>query len=199
MPDGRTARAGRGSPLTEVLVTWYDDNHLAGVTDLVQAVAGTGGAVGWLTVPEPDEVRTWLVDLIGGGSQLAVATQDGAVLACGALTRERPVVLAGMAAVRKVMTHPTRRGRGAGRAVVQHLIEEARRQGLELLTLECRGNNHAAQRLYASLGFEVTGRRPDAIAVAAERFDQVLMHRDLRRGTAGLDRHGSRGEGPGAT
>ncbi|MGZ6825857.1 MAG: N-acetyltransferase family protein [Mycobacteriales bacterium] len=188
-------------------LTWYDGTPAQqdALVPLVQAVAATGGAVGWLAVPGPEEVRAWARDLHASGAHLVLAEEDGRVLACGAWHRLRPPVLQTMAEVRKVMTHPDARGRGAGRAVVQALVAAARAAGVELLTLECRGNNHGAQRLYASLGFEVTGRRPDVIAVGDERFDQVLMHCDLRRDPAGaaarpgLVRHGSRREGPGAT
>lgn len=186
-------------------VTWYDEGHLPGLVDLVQAVAGTGGAVGWLTVPSPAEVQVWLRDLLASGARLAVALDSGdggngdKVVGCAGLRRQQAVVLAGMAAVTKVMTHPRARGRGVGAALLAELVGAARAEGIELLTLECRGNNHGAQRLYASVGFVVTGRRPDAIAVGRERFDQVLMHLDLRTGPAGLVRHGSRHEGPGAT
>lgn len=187
-------------------LTWYDgsDAQQDALVPLVQAVAATGGAVGWLTVPSPDEVRAWARDLHAAGAHLALLEEDGRVLACGAWHRLTPPVLQTMAEVRKVMTHPDARGRGAARTVVRALVDAAQRAGVEVLTLECRGNNHAAQRLYASLGFEVTGRRPDVIAVGQERFDQVLMHCDLRRGTpaaggGGLVRHGSRHEGPGVT
>jgi len=182
-----------------VEVTWYGEEHLAGLVDLVQAVAATGGAVGWLSVPPAEEVRTWVEGLLDSGARLAVAVDGTRVIACGALRRQRAVVVAGMAEVTKVMTHPDARGRGAGRAVVQSLVDAALADGVEVLTLECRGNNHGAQRMYADLGFVVTGRRPDALAVGAERFDQVLMHRDLRSGPLGLVRHGSRAEGPGVT
>ena len=53
--------------------------------------------------------------------------------------------------------------------------------------------------MYAALGFQVTGRLPDALAIGDERFDQVLMHLDLRTGPQGLVRHGSRREGLGST
>lgn len=180
-------------------VSWYDQEHRDGLVALVQAVAATGGAVGWLAVPPPAEVDAWLGRLLASGAQLAVATDGDQVLGCGAVRREQPEVLRGLGKISKVMTHPAARGRGAGRAVMEVLIGQARAQGIELLTLDCRGNNHGAQRLYATLGFVVTGRRPDAIAVGDDRFDQVLMHLDLRVGPAGLVRHGSRGEGPGAT
>ena len=178
-------------------VSWYDESHRPGLVTLVQAVAAQGGAVGWLHVPSEQEVLSWLDGLTD--VTLAVATEDGQVLGCGGLRRQRAVVLQGMAEVTKVMTHPTAARRGVGRAVMTELMARARHNGVELLTLECRGNNHGAQRLYSAFGFRVTGRRPDAIAVGQERFDQVLMHCDLREGTGSLIRHGSRREGPGCS
>ena len=180
-------------------VSWYDESHTPGLTAVVQAVAAAGGAVGWLHVPDPAEVLAWLEGLAESGVRLAVATEGEEVLGCGGLRRQRPVVLSRMAEVTKVMTHPAAVRRGAARALMDLLIGQARADGVELLTLECRGNNHGALRLYAQCGFQVTGRRPDAIAVGDERFDQVLLHADLRRGRSGLVRHGGRREGPGAT
>lgn len=180
-------------------VSWYDESHAPGLTAVVQAVAAAGGAVGWLHVPEPPEVQEWLEGLAAGGVRLAVATEDGQVLGCAGLRRQQAVVLSRTAEVTKVMTHPAAVRRGVARTLLDLLLATAVADGVELLTLECRGNNHGALRLYAQLGFVVTGRRPDAIAVGDERFDQVLCHADLRSGTHGLLRHGSRREGPGAT
>jgi ribosomal protein S18 acetylase RimI-like enzyme len=180
-------------------VTWYDEHLRDGMVELVRAVSATGGAVGWLTVPPPEDVDVWLASVLQGGSRLAVAVARDQVLACGYWRRQDAVVLAGMAEISKVMTHPNARGRGAAAAVMEVLLDDAAKSGVELLTLDCRGNNHAAQRLYSRLGFQVTGRRPDAIGIGEERFDQVLMHLDLRSGTSGLVRHGSRNEGLGAT
>lgn len=180
-------------------VSWFDERHLPGLVPLAQAVAATGGAVGWLEVPPPAEVLAWATSVVASGARLAVAEDDGGVLGCGYWQRYEAAVLRGMGHIRRVMTHPNARGRGVGRAVVQALVADARAAGIELVTLDCRGNNHGALRLYASLGFVVTGRRPDAIAVGNERFDQVLMHLDLRTGPSGLVRHGSLREGPGAT
>jgi ribosomal protein S18 acetylase RimI-like enzyme len=180
-------------------LAWYDETHASGLVEVVQAVAALGGAVGWLHVPEPPEVMTWLDGLTDGGVRLAVATDGDRVLGCAGLRRQRPVVLSRMAEITKVMTHPTAVRQGVARALMDLLMAQATADGVELLTLECRGNNHGALRLYAQCGFQVTGRRPDAIAVGDERFDQVLLHADLRSGTSGLIRHGGRREGPGAT
>lgn len=179
-------------------VTWFHQGHLEGVIALVQAVVAADGAVGWLEVPSDDEVRTWVTGF-ARVAQVAVVEDEGAVQGIGGWCRFDAPVLKGLGEIRKVMTHPQGRGAGVGRLLVQALVEDATAAGMEVLTLDCRGNNHGAQRLYASLGFVVTGRRPDVIAVGGERFDQVLMHRDLRHGGDDLIRHGSRREGPGVT
>ena len=181
-------------------LVWADaGTDLFLLVPLVQAVAATGGAVGWLHVPPPAEVTAWAAGLLAGGTHLLLAVVDGDVLGCGAWTRSAGPVLRGMASVNKVMTHPQARGRGVADAVVAGLVTSARDAGVELLTLDARGNNHGALRLYARHGFVVTGRRPDAVAVGAERFDSVLMHLDLRTGDEPLARHGSRHVGPGRT
>ncbi len=180
-------------------LAWLDpaDPPYDALTDLVRAVAATGGAVGWLSVPDAEEVRGWVDGLAG---QRTVLAHDGdRLLGSGSWGRHTYSVLMQNAEVRKVMTHPDARGRGVGRAVTQALVQDARAAGVEVLTLDCRGNNHAALQLYRGLGFVTTGRRPDYIAVGEERFDQVLLHLDLRPGPGPLVRHGGRREGPGAT
>ena len=187
-----------------MLLRWVDEPPdqavRAGMLRLVQAVAATGGAVGWLQVPPPAEVDSWLDGVLTAGARLVTAYDgSGVLVASGAWCRFSAAPLRQGAEVTKVMTHPDARGSGVGRDVVDALVADARTSGVEVLTLECRGNNHGAMRLYAGLGFVVTGRRPDLIAVGDERFDQVLMHLDLRTGPSGLRRHGGRLEGPGST
>lgn len=173
-----------------------------GVHALVADVAAHAGAVGWLEVPGRDEVRTWLDRVLSGGARFLLATEAGRVVGCGYWQRHEGAVLRQNAHVSKVMTGSWARGHGVARAVTAALVDDAGAAGIEGLSLDCRGNNHAAIGLYTSLGFVVTGRRPDWIAVGQERFDQVLLHLDLRarRGTSeGLLRHGGRREGPGST
>jgi ribosomal protein S18 acetylase RimI-like enzyme len=166
--------------------------------DVVAAVAATQGAVGWLEVPPRAEVDAWLDEVLPRARFLSSYDGDRLV-GCGYWTRLTYPVLAGNAEIRKVMTHPGARGRGVAREVTTALVDDARAAGVEVLTIDCRGNNHRALRLYASLGFVVTGRRPDFIAVDDERFDQVLLHLDLRDGREPLRRHGGRRSGPGVT
>jgi len=172
----------------------YDGLHA-----LVADVAALGGAVGWLHVPDRDEVAGVYDAVLADGARFVVLEDGPRVLVCAYWRRYPNPVLAGNAKLSKLMTASDTRGQGLGRQVTQAVIDDARASGVEVLTLDCRGNNHGALRLYADLGFVVSGRRPDFIAVGRERFDQVLLHRDLRSGGADLLRHGGRREGPGLT
>ena len=180
-----------------------DEPTYAAVHGLVAAVAAAQGAVGWLEVPDRVEVDGWLDRALLTARMLTaydLAQREGPrLVGLGYWARLDYPVLSGNAEVRKVMTHPDARGRGIARAVTTALVEDARSAGVEVLTLDCRGNNHGALALYADLGFVTTGRRPDFIAVGQERFDQVLLHLDLRVGPGTTIRHGSRREGPGRT
>lgn len=180
-----------------------DDATSEAVHRLVADVAALGGAVGWLEVPDREQTRAWLEGVLAGGSRLVLARSGSDVLACGSWTRLPEPVRRHNAEIRKVMTMSHARGRGLARQVTAALVEDADRAGIEVLSLAARGNNHAALALYESLGFVVTGRRPDWIAVGRDRFDEVLLHLDLRPRRPPSDpplvRHGSRREGIGST
>ncbi len=72
-------------------------------------------------------------------------------------------------------------GRGIGRALTAALIADARRAGIEVLTLDARGDNSNALHLYRSLGFTEYGRLPDFVAVGTRRYDKVLYLLDFRQ------------------
>lgn len=59
-----------------------------------------------------------------------------------------------------IATHPNIRGRGAGRLLLQSLLDTARARGVEAVYLEVRSDNTAALGLYESLGFVVLHTRP---------------------------------------
>jgi ribosomal protein S18 acetylase RimI-like enzyme len=54
---------------------------------------------------------------------------------------------------------PAFRGRGIAGALVGHLVQEARRQGVSAVALWVADGNDRAQRVYARRGFEATGQR----------------------------------------
>ena len=180
-----------------------DERTYDAVHALVAQVAAGGGAVGWLHVPERDEVVAWLDGVLATGARFLTAWSAEVLLGVGHWAHLQHPVMVQNAQIHKVMTLPQARGQGVARALTAGLVQDADRAGVEALALDCRGNNHAALGLYASLGFVVSGRRPGWIAVGAERFDQVLMHLDLRPGRPAavppLQQHGGRRTGTGST
>ena len=56
---------------------------------LVADVAAHGGAVGWLHVPEPAEVRTWLDGVLAADVRLVLARDGGAVVGLRLLAAPR--------------------------------------------------------------------------------------------------------------
>jgi ribosomal protein S18 acetylase RimI-like enzyme len=174
------------------------------VERLVIAVMERGGAVGWTGVPTPAEVGTWLdgvlAEVAAGEARLAVVADGPHRLAgLGRWVRYDKPTLAVNADIKQVMIDPAARGRGLARLLVGALVADAAAAGIETLTLDVRGNNHAAMALYESFGFVVHGRHPDFVAVGDERWDQVMYGLDLRTAGAALRRHGARPIGPGSS
>ena len=62
--------------------------------------------------------------------------------------------------ISNVAVHPEYRGRGISRRMLELLIREAGKEGVESFTLEVRAGNSIAIRLYESLGFRTEGIRP---------------------------------------
>jgi putative acetyltransferase len=80
---------------------------------------------------------------------------DGQLLGCGALKR----LDASHAEVKSMRTPAALRRRGAGRAVLTHILAHARAQGYRRLSLEtgALAAFQPARRLYESAGFERCG------------------------------------------
>jgi len=62
--------------------------------------------------------------------------------------------------ITNVAVEKSLRGNGIGEKIVEFLVEEASRSGINSLTLEVRENNEPARRLYEKMGFLVEGIRP---------------------------------------
>lgn len=80
-----------------------------------------------------------------------------------------------------VLVHPQFRGRGLARALVARAAEIARRVGLEKVEAEFIGEQDAAVKMFALLGFSVLVRLPDYVKdMQAISHDYVLMGLDLK-------------------
>jgi len=176
---------------------------LDAVAALLAEAAGRGEALG---IPEDvtePEYRAFLTELLAetvrGDAGLAVAVRgDGEVIGTAQWRRSPYRTRRVLAELDRVAVVRHARGGGIGRALVEAIVAHAQQHGVELLSLEARGNNHGAVALYESLGFRRAGLLPNAVAVGRTRYDVLTMCRELER-PAGLDLIGSLPAGAGAS
>ena len=82
---------------------------------------------------------------------------------------------AGEAHVLNLCVHPDYQGQGLGKALLEHLIGEAKHRRARSLFLEVRASNHVAAALYAGLGFNEIGRRPGYYPLDGRRREDALV------------------------
>lgn len=69
-------------------------------------------------------------------------------------------MIAGEAQLNNIAVDEDMRGRGYGRMMLEHMMDECVRHGCENMTLEVRKSNAAAISLYSGCGFVQAGIRP---------------------------------------
>jgi ribosomal protein S18 acetylase RimI-like enzyme len=179
------------------------EDSTARVVRLVREVMAEGAALGWSGVPTEEQAAAWWRDLLAevaaGRGAVSAAYDGGELVGLAEWRRYDLGPQTQNADLEKLLVARTGRGRGVGAALVEDQLAQARTAGVEVVTLQCRGNNHGAIRLYERLGFHEFGRLADFVASGSERWDKVLMAIDLRTGSEPLLRHGSDAVGEGAS
>jgi ribosomal protein S18 acetylase RimI-like enzyme len=157
------------------------DREVSDAADLLRRLVAGGAALGWVDPPPADEVRELLREVTGDpDSVLVTATEDGRLRALGYWRRYARPTHRPHADVEKVAVDPDHQGRGLGRRVMTSLIAAARESGVEVLTVDFRGDNVRAAALYQSLGFRQYGRLERFVAVGDRRWDKLFYAIDLR-------------------
>jgi len=77
-----------------------------------------------------------------------------------------------------VYLQPDQRGRGTATRLIGTLIAHAR-QHVAILHADVGADNHAARRLYESLGFRLYGIQPKALFVNGRYIDEALLALDF--------------------
>lgn len=114
------------------------------------------------------------------GTQAFVAEQNGKVIGSYILRPNRPG-LGRHVANAGFMVDPGGRGLGVGRAMGEHCLGEARRQGYRAMQFNfVVSTNESAVRLWQQLGFTIVGTLPGAFRHAQKGFvDAYVMFRSL--------------------
>ena len=148
-----------------------------------ELVAG-GAALGWVDPPSKPEIVALLAKVSAaaraGDGALRLAYSGDRLVGLGYWLRyERPTHRP-HADLEKVAVASEAQGSGVGRLLTAALVDSARDAGIEVLTLDARGDNGNALHLYRTLGFREYGRLPDFVAVGERRYDKVFYMLDFR-------------------
>jgi ribosomal protein S18 acetylase RimI-like enzyme len=108
--------------------------------------------------PSPQRTRTWLRDQITQ-RRLAVAAASRAGHVCGFVTvAVIPASLLLGTVISDRYVSPRQRRRGVAKALLRHVVDEARAAGAHRVSLRTEADNVPARMLYAEVGFRpVTG------------------------------------------
>lgn len=143
-----------------------------------------GAALGWVDPPPRSEVAELLAQVRQeeerGDAALRAAYRNGRLAGLGYWRRYARPTHRPHADLEKLAVDRTVHGRGVGRALTAALVDGARHAGVEVLTLDARGDNTRALELYRSLGFAEYGRLPRFVATGVDRYDKVFCMLDLR-------------------
>ncbi len=83
------------------------------------------------------------------------------------------------ATLKRLQTHPSARGTGLGRQLLDFVARWAAEDGLEGLMITVRGGE-GLEAFYAQFGWQVCGRHEGALRIAdGDDRDEVMMSLDL--------------------
>jgi ribosomal protein S18 acetylase RimI-like enzyme len=179
--------------MTARTITNIDADLLNQVAVLIAAAVGRDEAIGLVGPLTPAEYLAYLDGLVRDAAQgdagLVAVVEDGVAIGTAQWRRSAYRTRTVFAEVDRVVVAPEHRGKGVAKALVEAIAADAAKHRIELLGLEVRGNNHAAIALYQKHGFRRTGKWENAVAIGEDRFDVVLMARELSR-PRGVRLHG---------
>ena len=133
------------------------------LAEILAACVAGGASINFMASFTHEDALVWWEGAIAGietGSIILFGAYLGDDLVGSAqLGLDRPPNQRHRADVKKVIVHPHARQRGIGAALMEAVEAQARRDGLDLLTLDT-ATGSPAERLYARLGWQRAGMIP---------------------------------------
>lgn len=132
-----------------------------GLWPIIEEVVRDGRTYCWPVDAGEDACRDWWMGKPGGSVYVAVEA-DGSIAGTAELHPNQPAAGSHVANA-GFMVASRASGRGLGRALGRHVIEEARKQGFTAMQFNAVvATNAHAIRLWQSLGFEILATVPGA-------------------------------------
>jgi RimJ/RimL family protein N-acetyltransferase len=131
-------------------------------------------------VTEPQVIREWCQSIDLGRNLPLLAVTSGKIIGDATLHQQLGGWKRHIGRV-SVLVHPKFRGRGLASALVTEIVSIARHMGLEKLEAEFIGEQEAARKVFAMLGFSNLMTLEDYVKdMQAITHDYVLMGLDLK-------------------
>lgn len=131
-------------------------------------------------VTELQTIRDWCQNIDLGRNLPLLALMDGKIVGDATLHQQLGGWKRHIGRV-SVLVHPKYRGRGLARALVSEIVSIAQHLGLEKVEAEFIGEQQAAIKMFALLGFSNLVRLEDYVKdMQAIAHDYVLMGLDLK-------------------
>ncbi len=130
-------------------------------------------------VTEIETIRDWCRDIDYGRNLPLVALMGGKIVGDATLHQQLGGWRRHIGRV-SVLVHPQHRGRGLATALVSEIVDIARQVGLEKVEAEFIGEQAAAIKMFALLGFGQLSRLENYVKdMQANSHDYILMGLDL--------------------
>ena len=131
-------------------------------------------------VTEPEVIRDWCQNIDLGRNLPLLALAGNKIIGDATLHQQLGGWKRHLGRV-SVLVHPQYRGRGLARALVAEMVDIARRLGLEKVEAEFIGEQSAAMKVFAFVGFSTLVRLPDYVKdMQAVSHDYFLMGLELK-------------------
>jgi RimJ/RimL family protein N-acetyltransferase len=131
-------------------------------------------------VTEPEVIRDWCRNIDLGRNLPLLALANGKIVGDATLHQQLGGWKRHIGRI-SILVLPDYRGRGLARAMIAEMIDLARQAGLEKLEAEFIGEQDAAAKTFALLGFSKLLRLDDYVKdMQAVTHDYILMGLDLK-------------------